>query len=172
MTRTVYGHADLDALITTLGLDNAGATIRVGEWPPILIRIGGPLVRPHPARRRTERPRHPAVLTRQPPAHQRRSGLIDTTIDFAVIGVETVKALAGLLADDPARNAHFGAADVPDVPGRPDLDIEPVPAATPDATGIEATIALMRITLPQHVPARFWPADMGIGAQERVTSID
>ena len=30
----------------------------------------------------------------------------------------------------------------------------------------------MRITLPQHVPARFWPADMGIGAQERVTFID
>lgn len=83
-----------------------------------------------------------------------------------------MKALAGLLADDPLRNAYFSAADVPNMPLRIDLDVEPVPAATPDAAGIEGTVALIRITAPQHVPARFWPDDMETGAQERVTSID
>lgn len=61
---------------------------------------------------------------------------------------------------------------MPDVPPRIDLDVEPVPAATPDATGVEGTIALMRITLPQHVPAQFWTEGMETGAQERVTSVD
>ncbi|WP_018685350.1 hypothetical protein [Actinokineospora enzanensis] len=171
MPRTEYGHADLDALITTLGLDSAGATVRIGGWPPILIRMAAHwFEHTQPAGGRIVFA-SPTVPTWQPRAHQRRSGLIDTSVDFAVIGVETVTALAGLLADDPLRNAHFGA-DVPDVPLRIDLDIEPMPAATPDATGIEGTIALMRITAPQHVPARFWPDDMETGAQERVTSID
>ncbi|MEU0529170.1 hypothetical protein [Amycolatopsis tolypomycina] len=105
MTRTVCGYADLDALIATLGLDNAGATVSVGEWPSILIRMAAHWfdhLRPAGGRIVLA---SPTVLPRQPPAHQRRSSLIDTTTDFAVIAVETVKALAGLLADDQARNA-------------------------------------------------------------------
>lgn len=172
MPRTVYGHADLDALIAALGLDSAGATARAGGWPPILIRMATHwFEHTRPAGGRIV-VASPTVLPWQSPSYQRRSGLIDTTVNFAVIGVETVTALSGLLASDPLRNAYFGSADVPDVPLRIDLDVEPLPAATPDATGIEGTIALMRITAPQHVPARFWPDDMETGAQEHVTSID
>jgi hypothetical protein len=172
-----YGHADLDALLAELGRDSADVTVRIGAWPPLLIRLatywfqhsldahprltGGRIVLSNPT-----------PLPWQRPAHQSRSGVIRTPVEFAVIGVETVKALAELLAADPLRNAFFAAADVPDVPLRISLGVDAIPADTQHAEGTEGAVALMQITMPQHVPARFWPEDMESGAQELVTSID
>ncbi|WP_406639085.1 hypothetical protein [Amycolatopsis sp. WGS_07] len=170
MSRTVYGHPDLDSLLAAAGLDTAGATVRANSADWLVIRL---------ASYWTQHTRADAgriVFSSMqpvpwlPPTHEHRSGLLDDMALFAVACVDTVEAVGKAVAADPLRNAYFGG-EAPDVPVRVDFDVEP-PRPTPDGAGTGRTVALMRITAPQHIPARYWPSDMEEGGQETSTSLD
>lgn len=170
MSRTMYGHPDLDNLLAAAGLDTAGATVRanVADW--FVLRL---------ASYWTQHTRADAgriVFSSMqpvpwfPPTHKHRSGLLDDTVFFPLACVDAVEAVGKAVAADPLRNAYFDG-DAPRVPVRIDFDIEPR-HPTADGAETDGTVALIRITAPQHVPERYWPSDMKEGGQRTVTSLD
>jgi hypothetical protein len=191
VTPVIYGHQELDELLAQANLHAAAATAPITAWPPVLLLMAEYWAQhTHAAICRIEL----ASPTPNPftsPSHWLRSGPIpgDTFPQFAA---DTVAVLADLVATDPLRATYFGQ----DEPG-PKLDIQcgfeiplaitPVPGMEVDPTAgrlvrmqtarpdnrIPAGVqALVRITLPYAISARFWPHDIATVGRDHMTSID
>ncbi|ONI88096.1 hypothetical protein ALI22I_20370 [Saccharothrix sp. ALI-22-I] len=174
-----YGYPELDELLADAGLSSPVAAAPIRKWPRILIRLAAywhGYTGRGPARIVVA---SPVPLPGMPPSHRIESVTMTSTVDFGNVGCASVEALADLLDTDPHRTAYYDGRPAPDVPLHIAFDTEPVDPAVPirhrpgrDDITLEGAAALMRISTPQHIPARWWPEEMAPGAQAECTSFD
>lgn len=175
-----YGNPMLDELLAAAGLDTAAATAKARDWPKVLHHLtvawhnytGRGL-----ARIVAESPTpRPGVMR---PRHQIRSSTMTSPFDLGHIACASIEALADLIDTDPHRNAYFEGRPVPDMPVHIGFDTEPADPDVPisrrigdNGTVLDGAVALLRITVPQFVPAQWWPDQIEQGGQENCTSLD
>jgi hypothetical protein len=163
-----HGHDEFYGVISSLGLDQATSTLPIGQWPSVLLGSATAWWRYTHALMGQVHIIGPTPLLSDRPNVCLRSKALACDLDFAVAGTETITALGALLDTDTERRRVFDR-DSSDIPVAIEFGTED-PCQDPTLQGTRRT-AIMRVMLPQWIPARFWPNNFDVPDRERVTSI-